>query len=189
MCEKHAWQRHKGDRCFWQRRKGKGYLHAALRTGVGGGAPRGGYRRVSSRAQPLQSVLPHQFLTLRLGVTVKHFNNAPERCSSSQISAFSRSPLQPAAFARMCQRSASATSTPQHRHQLVIFIQSELTRATSASCVQLQRYPLLGRACTSEWLQPHLPQHRHHTRDIERHRAMHQDILGRQQAGKTAALQ
>ena len=127
---------------------------------------------MSSRAQPLQSVLPHQFLTLRLGVTVKHFNNAPERCSSSQISAFSRSPLQPAAFARMCQRSASATFTPQHRHQLVIFIQSELTRATSASCVQLQSYPLLGRACTSEWLQPHLPQHRHHTSDIERQRAM-----------------
>ncbi len=42
---------------------------------------------------------------------------------------------------------------------------SEFTRATSAKHLQRQGYPLLGRACTSEWLPPCSYEHPNRARD------------------------
>ena len=66
---------------------------------------------------------------------------------------------------------------------------SEFTRPTCANRLQRQGNPLLGRACTSEWLPPRLQQHRDRTRGRQRTCTMLQEVLGRQQAGTTAALQ
>ena len=45
------------------------------------------------------------------------------------------------------------------------------------------------RACTSEWLPPCFQERFDLPRDSQRHGSMRQDVLGRQQAGTTAALQ
>ena len=57
---------------------------------------------------------------------------------------------------------------------------TEFTRAYAAKRLQHEGNPLQGRACTSEWLL---------AGDCLRPCTMIQDILGRQQAGTTAALQ
>jgi hypothetical protein len=64
-----------------------------------------------------------------------------------------------------------------------------ITRATSAKQLQLQRHPLLGRACTSGWLPRCYKEHLHRWRDRTQPCMMLKDILGRQQAGTSAALQ
>ncbi len=60
---------------------------------------------------------------------------------------------------------------------------------TSAKRLQRQSNPLLVRACTSEWLPPCFQEHLHRPRERNLQNTMHQDVLGRQQAGTTAALQ
>ena len=63
------------------------------------------------------------------------------------------------------------------------------SRPAAARQLQLERHPQLARACTSEWLPPRLQQHCDRARNRQRCCTMLQDVLGRQQAGTTAALQ